>query len=107
MPHGHHIYAKAADMEQATMCDYPQYEHALPHWRFVFRCCDDYPCINLPDQESNKIHEETKPSIRFHIYNIIERYTYHGIILLKYKNICSMCKQESSPDKSTKIYTRK
>ena len=28
-------------------------------------------------------------------------------IHLKDKNICSMCKQESSPDKSTKIYTRK
>ena len=32
MPHGRHIYAKACDMENATMCAYPQYNHALPHW---------------------------------------------------------------------------
>ena len=52
-------------------------------------------------------HEETTPSIRFHIYHIIGRFATHGRIPLKDKNICSMCKQESSPDKSTKIYTRK
>ena len=31
MPHGNHIYAKASDMENATMCTYPKSEHALPH----------------------------------------------------------------------------
>ena len=24
MPHGYHIYAKSSDMENATMCTYPQ-----------------------------------------------------------------------------------
>ena len=54
-----------------------------------------------------KKHDETTPTIRFHIYHIIGRCTTHGIISLKDKTICSMCKQESSPDKSSKIYTRK
>ena len=25
-------------------------DHALPHWKCVLRCCDDCPCINIPDQ---------------------------------------------------------
>ena len=71
------------------------------------RCCAECPCINIPDQETTKKHEETTPSIRFHIYHIIGRFTAHGIIPLKDKKICYMCEQEYSPDSSTKIYTRK
>ena len=52
-------------------------------------------------------HEETTPTIRFHIYHIIGRCAIHGRLSLKDKNICSVRKQEYSPDKSTKIYTRK
>ena len=94
-------------MENATICTYPQYDHALPHWKCVLRFCAYSPCINLPDQETNKKYRETTPSIRFHIYHIIGCCTAHGRIPLKEKKICYMCKQESSPDKSTKIYTRK
>ena len=54
MPHRNHNYAKASDMANATMCIYPQSEHALPHWKCVLRCCDDCPCINIPDQETTK-----------------------------------------------------
>ena len=43
----------------------------------------------------------------FHIYHIIGRCTTHSRIPLKDKNICYMCEQESLPDSSTKIYTRK
>ena len=39
-----------------------------------------------------KKHEETIPSIRFHIYLIIGGCTAHGIIPLKDKKICYMCK---------------
>ena len=52
-------------------------------------------------------NEETIPSIRFHIYHIIGSNTAHGRIPSNEKKICCMCKQESSSDKSTKIYTRK
>ena len=107
MPHRSHIYAKAYDMANAVICTYPHSDHALPHCKFLLRCFVDCPYINLPDQETNKKYEETTPSIRFHIYYIIGSCANHGRISLKDKNICSMCKQESSPDKSTKIYTRK
>ena len=52
MSHGRHIYAKASDTAQATICAYPQSDHALPHWKCVLRCFDDFPCINLYDQET-------------------------------------------------------
>ena len=54
MPHGRHIYAKASDVENATICAYPHSDNTLPHWKCVLRCCSDCPCINLPDQETNK-----------------------------------------------------
>ena len=107
MPHGRHIYAKASDMANATMCTYPQSEHALPHWKCVLRCCAYCPCINIPDQETTKKHDKTIPSIRFHIYHIIARCNTQGRNSLKDKKIFYMCEQESLPDKSTKIYTKK
>ena len=107
MPHGRHIYAKASDMAKDKICTHPQSDHAIPHCKCVLQCCADYPCINLPDQEKDNQYSETTPSIRFHIYHIIARCTAHGRIKLKYKKLCYMCKQESSPDESKKVYTRK
>ena len=83
MPHGRHIYAKASDMEKATMCRYPQSDNALPHWECVLRCCNKCPCINIPDQEIDNQYSETTTKIRFHIYHVIGRCTAHGIIPLK------------------------
>ena len=102
MPHGRHIYAKASDTEKAKMCTYPQSDHAPSHWKCVLRCCEDCPCINIPDQKTDKKHEEKTPSIRLQIYHIIGRYTALGIIPLE-ENKCYMCKQEYSSDKYTKI----
>ena len=106
MPHGRHIYAKASYMTHATMCSYPQYDHAMPHCKFVLRCCDEFPCINLPHQETDNQYSDTTPSIRFLIYHIIARCTAHGRIPLKDKKICYMCEQESSWEESTKIYAK-
>ena len=53
IPHGRHIYAKAYDMEQATVCTYPQPDNALTHWKCVLRWCAECPCINLTDQETD------------------------------------------------------
>ena len=107
MPHGRHIYAKSSDMEKAIMFPYPQSDHSLSHWKRVLRCCDNYPCINLTDQEKDNQYSDTTHSIRFHIYIIIARCTDNGIITPKDKKISHKCKQESSTEKSTKIYTRK
>ena len=107
MPHGRHIYYKVSDMEKATRCAYPQSNHALPHWKCVVQCCVNCTCINLPDKETDNQYSETTPSIRFHIYHMIACYNAHGRITLKNKKMCRKCKQESSTDKSAKIYIRK
>ena len=107
MSHRRHIYVKASDMSKATMCAYPQSDHALTHWKCVLRCYDDCPCINLPDQETDNNYSETTPLIRFQIYHIIARCTAHGIIPLKDKKISHICKQESSSDESKKYTPEK
>ena len=107
MPRGRHIYAKAGDMEHATMCAYPQSDHTLPQLKCVLWCCTNCPCINHTNQEIYDQHTETTPSIRLHIYHIIWQCTDHGIITLKDKTIFYIWKQESSSDESKNIYTRK
>ena len=85
MPQGRHIYAKASDMERATICSYPQSDHALSHRKCVLRCCADCPCINITEQETDNYNSDTTPSIRFHTYRTIARCTAHGRIPLKEK----------------------
>ena len=79
----------------------------LPHWKHVLRCCVIFPCINLLDQETDNQYSDTTPSIGFHIYHIIAGCTVHGRITLKDKTVFRICKQQSSSDESSKIYTRK
>ena len=53
MLHGRHIYAKASDMSNATMCTYIQSDRAIPHWKCVLQCCTEYPNTTLLYQETN------------------------------------------------------
>ena len=89
------------------MCAYPQSDHAMPHWKCVLQFCAKCTCINIPDQETDNQYSEKTPSIRFHIYHTIGHCTDHNIITLKEKKISFMCKQESSSDNYTQIFTRK
>ena len=82
MPHGRHIYAKSYYMEKAKMCAYLQSDNALPHWKFVMRCCAKCPSINMRYQETDAHYSNTSPSIRFHIYHLIAHCTTHGRLLL-------------------------
>ena len=107
MPHGRHISAKASNMANSTMCAYPQFDNALTHWKCVLQCCAECPCTNLHYQETDNQYLNITPSFRFHVYHIIARCTAHGIIPLKDKEICHMCKQESSSDESTKYTPEK
>ena len=70
--HGRHIYAKAADMAQATMCAYPQYDNALPNWKCVLRFGADCPCINLPYQEIDKNMKKQHPQLGFTFITSLE-----------------------------------
>ena len=88
MPHGRHIYAKASNMEQATMCAYTKSNNERTHWKYVLRCCADCPCINITDQETDNKYSETTPSIRFHIYHSIASCSAYSRIPLKDQKIC-------------------
>ena len=72
MPHGRHIYVKASDMANATMCTYSHYDNALPHWKCVLRCCADSPSINLPDQETTKKMRKQHPQLGFTFITSLE-----------------------------------
>ena len=106
MPHRHRIYAKASDMEKTAKFAYPQSDDAFLHWICVLLCCAECSCINLLDQEIDNQYSDTKTSISFCIYYIIVSCTDHGILPLKDRKICHMCKQDSLSDESTKVYTR-
>ena len=80
MPHKHRIYATAADMDMAKMCEYPPSQHALPHCKYVLHCCDSFPWNYLPYQEWDRHHSIISTSIRVHIYNLIAHCTVHGRI---------------------------
>ena len=73
MLHGHHIYARSYEMEKATMCAYSLSDHALPHWKYVLRCCAQCTSIHIPDQETDDKHPNPSPSIIFEIYHLIAR----------------------------------
>ena len=103
MPNGRNIYAKASDMAQATMRAYPHSDHAIPHWKCVLQFCAEFPHINLPDQETNKKHEETTLSIRFHIYHIIGCCTTLGRFFFKRKTFT--CVNKNLPEINIQKYT--
>ena len=107
MPHRRHIYTKAYDMERATMCDNSQWDHALPHWKCVLRCCAQCSSINILDQETDDKHPKPSPSISFHIYHLISRCIKHGRLLWTDKKICCKYQRDSASGKSAKKYTRK
>ena len=65
MPYGRHIYSKSSDIENSTMSTYQQFNNALPHWKFVLRCCADFSCINTSDQEIDKKTKKQHPKLGF------------------------------------------
>ena len=107
MPHKRHIYAKAYDMEKATLCSYSQSDYALPNQKFVIQCCFKCSSINLPDQETDDQYPDTIPSIRFHIYHIIARCTKHVRFPLTDKKNCCKFQQDPALGQSIKINTIK
>ena len=88
MPHRRHIYAKSYEMAKATMCANSQSDHALPHWKCVLICCSQCTSINITDQETDDRHPNPSPSISFHIYHLIVRFTKHGRLQLSDKKSC-------------------
>ena len=51
MPHGNHMFQTESDMAISTICEYLPSKYALPHWKYVLRCCAKFPHIYLPSLE--------------------------------------------------------
>ena len=94
MPHGRHIYYKAYYIEKSTMSAYPHSDHALQNLKYLLRCCDKCPCINISDQETDYHYYDTISSNQFHIYHLILHCTAHGRILLNDRKMCPVFKQD-------------
>ena len=107
MSYWRHIYATAADIYVATMCAYPPYQHALPHWKCVLPCCCNCLCIDLPDQESDKHYSNTSPPMSFHICHLIVQCTVHGRSPRDENKFCRLCFQYPATVIPAKLYTRK
>ena len=107
MQHGCHIFSKSYDMAKATVCAYSQSDHALSHWKYVFRFCAKFLSINLPDQEIDYQYPNTSPVVRLHIYSLIAHCTKHVRLPLTDNKMCRRCQQGTDSLQSTNIYTRK
>ena len=66
------------------------------------RCCAKFPSINLPDQEIDDQYTDTRTSIHFQIYHIIECCSTHGKLPLTDNKMCRECKQDSVSEQYTK-----
>ena len=53
IPHVRPIYPIASVMDMDTMFTYPLYQHALPHWKCVLSCCENF-CVFI-SQVRNQI----------------------------------------------------
>ena len=102
MPYGSHIYYKVYDMLKETMCANSQSDHAVTHWKFVLRCCAQFPSINIPDQEIDNKHPNPSPSISSHIYYMIARCTKHGRLPFYDNKSFRECQQDTASVKPKK-----
>ena len=78
IPHGLNIHKTASDIAIATMCDFLSNKHALPDWRCVFRCCENFPIIVPPGQDAYSDSPNACPKTHSHFYKVVLRYTFHG-----------------------------
>ena len=107
MLHGIHIYAAASDISMAKMFSHPPSQHAFPHWKCVLCCCYNFPCIDLPFQESDRHNSNTTPSIIFHVYHLIVCCKVHGRCPLDENKWCHLCLQDPYYVPPVKLYTKK
>ena len=78
MPHGRHNYQTVYDIDTAKMCAYPPSQHEVTHSKYVLLRCDNFPCIDLPIQESDKHNFNTCTTIFFHLYHLTSCHIVHG-----------------------------
>ena len=69
-PKRHHTWPR-------QKCLFTPDQYALPHWKYVLRCCEIFSIIVIPRQESNG--DETNMC---HTIIIISTYSYHTLLCM-------------------------
>ena len=59
------IYTTQHQIRTWKMCPCTCLHHALPHWKYVLRCCDKCTSIVIPSQEANIDTPTTYPTMWF------------------------------------------
>ena len=72
------MFQTASYMAMTTIFSYPSYNYALPHWKYVLRCCEKCPRIDLPSPESDHHNSNVSPRISFRVYQHIARCNVYG-----------------------------
>ena len=82
MPHVRHVFHTASDNAIETMCEHLSSNYALPHWKFIFCCCAQCPCMGLPGTESDRQKSNVIS---------ISHCTVHGRLTFNEKKQCQFC----------------
>ena len=88
-------------------CPCPSQHHGLPHCKCALLCCDKFPIIIIPHQETNKDATNTCSAIRFHFSRNVSRCNVNDIHTYEEQTICSMCYTDISFVRILKAYIRK
>ena len=76
MINGEHKYPKARQAAYAMLCECPNTENNLPHWKCVLGCCNNCPGMVKPAEEVR--NQQDLPVISFHCYKNVTRCSIHG-----------------------------
>ena len=107
MTHVCHIHKKLSEMAIITMCDFSPYHHALPHWKYMLRCCSRYPIIVTPCQEFYSNTQNMLPTTCFNVYKIIYHFTVHVRRTFEEKITCSLYSIVKPENSNENFYSQK
>ena len=94
-------------MAISTMCDFPYYQHTLPHWKNVLHFCSRFPIIFTPNQLLVGNTPTKLPTIYFHVYKFVTHCTVSRKMQLSRIIKISVVFHSANCRIKQKIYSRK
>ena len=97
----------AADITIAIMFPCHSQHNWQPHSKCILICCDKFPGICIPHQETNTDATNPCSKINVHVYRNVSRYTVHRIIPYEEQTTYYICYTNISSSTPGKVYTQK
>ena len=69
------MFQTVYEMAMATICAFLSSKYALPHWKFVLRCCAQCPQIDIPSTEADQNNLDLSRTKSLHVYKHIASFT--------------------------------